>query len=156
MFRFADNFSFNEPFDKFRYVKMLKISERVIKWSIKLLNCETQMSQYIEIHLVEADEANEMQSVLLRVLLHCRITIPCRVMGTKICFSILRTYESHSEQWISTRRSGSHDVTARRLRASPAIKTLKVPSILLDHGFKSHVLSAYLNENPDCAALPKR
>ena len=47
-------------------------------------------------------------------------------------------------------------MTARRLRASPAIKTLKVPSILLDHGFKSHILSAYLNENPDCAALPKR
>ena len=51
----------------------------------------------------------------------------------------------------------THDVTARRLRASPpAIKTLKVPSILLDHDFKSHILSAYLNENPDCAALPKR
>lgn len=38
----------------------------------------------------------------------------------------------------------------RRLCASPAIKTLKVTSILLDHDFKSHIPSAYLNENPDC------
>lgn len=44
----------------------------------------------------------------------------------------------------------------RRLRVSPAIRTLKIPEILLDHGFKSHILSAYLNEYPDCAALSNR
>lgn len=93
---------------------------------------------------------------MLFVLFKCyiviqRYDIEFAVMRMKSAFRSCE-HGSHSEQWISTRRCGA----LRRLRASPAIKTLKVPSILLDHGFKSHIPSAYLNENPDCAALPKR
>lgn len=99
------------------------------------------------------DEVMKWSSHWLNVIIVVRITIRSHLYANEICFSILRTYGSHSEQWISMRRGGA--MRRRRSRASPAIKTLRVSSILLNHDFKSHIPSAYLNENPDCVAFPK-
>lgn len=92
---------------------------------------------------------------MLFVLLECyyienRYDAERQLCERNLLFDLARMYGSRSEQWISTGRGA---MRRRRLCAPPAIKTLKVTSILLDHDFKSHIPSAYLNENPDCAVL---
>lgn len=94
--------------------------------------------------------ADEADVRVTRALLHT-VAVVMRARGISPSRSAGR--RSHSEQ---RGRDEAHRAIRRRLRASPAIKTLKIPEILLDHGFKSHISSAYLNENPDCAALPSR
>lgn len=77
----------------------------------------------------------------------------CRA-ASEIYFSRSLERTESFESIIKSHEARHHAI--QRLRVSPAIKTLKIPEILPDHGFKSHILSAYLNENPDCTTLSNR
>lgn len=90
---------------------------------------------------------------ITRVLLHHRNVDAMQSRERNLLLDL----RSGTESFESTMKSHEARHRAiRRLRVSRAIKTLKIPEILSDHGFKSHILSAYLNENPDCTALSNR